>query len=128
MTRRGFLKTLLATAVLASVSVDDVFAIAEPKKTIDLSKWNHITVTVDNGIQTIFVNNEKIADVGAEFYIDMIDNAISITSFSSEMEKKLYGSLTKAVWMKESNFDSIRIFNRAITNAEVEMLYKEKNV
>lgn len=125
MTRRGFLKTLIATALVASVSVDDVFAISEPKKVIDLSKWNNIVVTVNNGIQTIFVNGDKIADVSAKLYIDVVDDAISITSFSSEMEKKLNGSLTKSIWMKEGKFDSIRIFNRAITYAEVGMIYKE---
>lgn len=95
-------------------------AIYTPNGSVPAGSWNHIVIVYDNRDVSIFINGQQKAT--DYFRLDSGDTypdknlALGVKSYRSYMTHYFTGSI-----------DDVRIFNKALSQSEIELLYSTGN-
>ena len=83
---------------------------------ISFNTWSHIVYTRNNGTVTVYLNNVNIgqfthsSSIDGNFYMGLANDQIGSTSFQYE-----------------GRIDAVGIWNRALTQSEIDLLYNNGN-
>lgn len=80
---------------------------------IDRTIWRHYVVTLDNGTANLYIDNILIS-------------TDSYTPKSENLKGLTIGAKAGSAYPNDSDFDQVRIFNKALTATEVTVLYNEE--
>src|SRR6185295_1497182 len=83
---------------------------------IPLNTWTHVAVTINGDLTTFYVNGQ-VAGAANQDRGDAIDNTSTGVSIGRE---EYSGSLPAGRWFFNGKLDDIRIYNRALTQAEIQ--------
>jgi hypothetical protein len=88
----------------------------DTKKQIPQGKWVHVVLTFDNSIVKSYVDNELVESVTYNGNLDKRDSPATISGRpSNQAHSSFYGAI-----------DEIRIYNRALSESEIQQLYNAK--
>jgi|GEM_PF-5895136 len=90
------------------------------KPSSNLLSWNHISCTFSNGVSCIYINGNLQATTNVGFTLQNAATTIFCVGGYGEQDSYTYPGLNSC----PGNFDEVRVYNRAITAAEVQSIYQ----
>lgn len=79
--------------------------------------WNHVVITIRDGAQALFLNGEKVAEGNRR------NSSSSARIFIGTMSSD--GNSPRDVSLFNGVIDDVRVYNRALSETEVQALYHE---
>ncbi|HEU5122461.1 MAG TPA: LamG domain-containing protein [Verrucomicrobiae bacterium] len=90
---------------------------------VPLNVWTHVAVTIDGDLTTFFINGQRVG-VASQDRGDAIDDTATGVSIGREQYP---GAMPAGRWFFDGEMDDVRIYERALTEAEIQSVMVDRS-